>query len=351
MRRCLDFEHQAALLLVALPVSGPYIGRQLGIEIGNGHRQQLFSRVPALAASRLVDVEDACLRVDPEDAVGRLLADELGHEHLFFDLLALGDIPEKADDQFPAFKFDQRGINLDRKNRAVLAHVPRLEGETAALPQPLPVKRPTFDPGAVIDVDHGQPEQLVLAVAIFAASRCIAIDDARVLVDPEDAFRRMVAGETVDPALGLDLLAFGDVEKKPDAPQIPAIATAQCRGAALQRPAVAQIELAMIVQMGVVVQLPHPRQECVAFCHEFNDHRQQRGIRLADCRAGMPEFVRNFPDVEEAPVMGDDQPLVVDDQDPFGRGFIDCIAQQVLQFDLFHADPKSLVTKIQVAEL
>ena len=150
--------------------------------------------------------------------------------------------------------------------------------------------RPSFDPGTMIEVDHGQAEQFVFAIAVFAASRVIGIDDARLLVDPEDAFGRMLAGETVDAELGLDLLACGDVEKKPDAPQVPAIAVAQDSGAAFQRPAVAQFELAMIVQMWVVVQLAHPREECVGFCHEFEHHRQQRSIRLSDCGAGLPEF-------------------------------------------------------------
>ena len=49
--------------------------------------------------------------------------------------------------------------------------------------------------------------------------------------------------------------------------------------------------------------------------------------------------------------MGDDHTLIVDDQNPFGRCFIDCATQQVLQFDIFHADLKNLATKIQFTQL
>ncbi len=35
--------------------------------------------------------------------------------------------------------------------------------------------------------------------------------------------------------------------------------------------------------------------------------------------------------------MVSDDPFCVDDHNPFGRGFVDCFYQQVLQFDIFHA--------------
>ena len=168
-------------------------------------------------------------------------------------LLAPGDVPDVRDNNFTVPEFDKVRGYIDRKNGAILAPVYGLESERALLPGPLPVAGPHLGRQFGIDIGYGHRQQLFPRIAALAAGVFVHVDNTRLLVDPEDAVGCMVADELGDQQLVLDLLAIADIEKEPYPPKVPAVAAAQQGGVALQRPAVAQFDLGMIVQVRAIV--------------------------------------------------------------------------------------------------
>ena len=164
-----------------------------------GLAQEGFLRNPGYFGEAVREVGEAAALVHlPEPVrggVGEVPEALLGFAAVALRLLALGDVAGQAAGDLPVAVAQVVDRNLDGKDGAVLAPVPRLEGIGALGLDAVPGLRPIAFVDLRVDVEELQLRYFFGRVSQKAAAGSVHVDEARVGPDPEHGVARVVDGE------------------------------------------------------------------------------------------------------------------------------------------------------------